>query len=169
MEAISSSDFFVADVSYLNFNVTFELGYAIGRGKPALLTRLAAVVASKIDVDEVGIFDTIGYQKYNNRYELEGLLRRAPGGSLLPRSIELNAKAPVYLIDTRFQTDHITRLISRVKKARLSFRSFDPGEQPRMSAPDAILQVAQSYGVLLHLLPTSINTDFRGAFTVTAV
>jgi hypothetical protein len=165
---ISESDFFVADISYLNFNVTFELGYAIGRGKPILLTRLAAVGTSKINIDEVGIFDTIGYSSYNNRYDITRLLHHRPTASLLSGSVELNQKAPVYLIDARFKTDHITRLISRVKKARLFYRSFDPSEQPRMSAPDAILQVAESFGVLLHLLPSSIDGaavhNLRAAF-----
>jgi len=44
-----------------------------------------------------------------------------------------------------------------VKKARLFFRSFDPNEQPRLSAFEAIQQVAQSYGVLLYLLPTGVK------------
>lgn len=164
---ISESDFFIADVSYLNFNVTFEVGYAIGRGKPILLTRMEAVGASKVDIDEVGIFDTIGYSKYNNQSDIKQLLVERPT-ALLPIAVPQNKRAPVYLIESKFQTDHITRLVSRIKKARLFFRSFDPAEQPRMSAPDAILQVAQSYGVLLHLLPASIDDaivhNLRAAF-----
>lgn len=119
-------------------------------------------------VDEIGIFDTIGYQTYNNRNDIHRLLRTPPVAPLLPPTVERNRSAPVYLIDSTFQTDHITRLISRVKKARLFFRSFDPVEQPRMSAPDAIVQVAQSFGVLLHLLPTAIEGapvhNLRAAF-----
>ena len=50
-----------------------------------------------------------------------------------------------------------TALISRVKKARLFYRSFDPRESPRLSATEAVEQVAQSFGVLLHLLPGNIT------------
>lgn len=149
----------VADVSYLNFNVTFEIGYAIGIGKPLVVTRLAAVAmhSNKL-IDEVGIFDTLGYSKYDNRDDLGTILAAAPSTPPLafPRD-NLNSKAPVYLIETKFKTDAATRIISRVKKAGLFYRSFDPTEQARLSAPDAIANVAQSYGVLLHLLPKDIE------------
>ena len=46
-------------------------------------------------------------------------------------------------------------LVSRVKKARLFYRSFDPNEQPRLSAHDAIQNVAQSFGVIVPLRPDS--------------
>jgi hypothetical protein len=92
---------------------------------------------------EVGIVDTIGYQHYNNRDDIRRLMQARSTTSLLPGSVEQNQKAPVYLIDSKCQTDHITRLISRVKKARSCFRSFDPVEQPRMSAPDAVVQISQ--------------------------
>jgi hypothetical protein len=59
---------------------------------------------------------------------------------------------PVYLIEARIRTDPVTRIISRVKKARLFFRSYDPQESARLSGSDAFTQVAESYGVLLHLL-----------------
>lgn len=169
LTSIATSDVLVADISKLNFNVTFEVGYAIGRGKPIMLTRMGAMgPVGAGGVDEIGIFDTIGYQTYNNRNDIHRLLQTPPVAPLLPPSVERNRSAPVYLIDSTFQTDHITRLISRVKKARLFFRSFDPVEQPRMSAPDAIVQVAQSFGVLLHLLPTAIEGapvhNLRAAF-----
>ena len=166
--SISTAEFLVADISKLNFNVTFEIAYAIGRGKPVMLVRMGAMGPVGGGVDEVGLFDTIGYKTYNNRDEVRGLLQAPPTMPLLPQNIERNHSAPVYLIDSQFQTDHITRLISRVKKARLFFRSFDPVEQPRMSAPDAIAQVGQSFGVLLHLLPSTIEGasvhNLRAAF-----
>src|SRR5258707_12805976 len=69
----------------------------------------------------------------------------------------LNQNAPIYLVEARFRTDSVTRIISRVKKARLFYRSFDSRESPRLSGSDAFEQVAQSNGVLLHLLPERIS------------
>jgi hypothetical protein len=46
-------------------------------------------------------------------------------------------------------------LISGIKKAKLFFRSFDAEEQGRMSAQDAIKNVAMSHGVIVPLLPQS--------------
>lgn len=39
LEGIDSCSFLVADISVLNFNVTYEIGYAIGKGKRVLLTK----------------------------------------------------------------------------------------------------------------------------------
>jgi nucleoside 2-deoxyribosyltransferase len=40
IEGIDSCDFLVADISVMNFNVTYEIGYAIGKGKRVLLTKI---------------------------------------------------------------------------------------------------------------------------------
>src|SRR5436305_6180880 len=54
-ENIDSSDFVVADITYLNLNVTYEVGYAIGRSKRAILTRHTEF-AGDIDLaDDIGI------------------------------------------------------------------------------------------------------------------
>jgi len=83
---------------------------------------------------------------------LRGFDSTLPIRSLPP----LNRQAPVFLTQVRYKTDSVTRIISRVKKARLFFRNFDPGESPRLSGPDAFRHIAESYGVLLHLLPAHI-------------
>ncbi len=77
-------------------------------------------------------------------------------------------KSPVYLLEGYHKTDFATRIISRIKKARFLFRSFDPNEQPRLSANDAINQVAESHGVVVPFLSNDA-VDFeihnmRGAF-----
>jgi len=108
-------------------------------------------------VADVGIFDTLGYRQYENAIELETIIRGATDPTPSLRNIyPLNQNAPVYLIESRFRTDSVTRIISRLKKARLFFRSFDPQESPRLSGSEAFEQIAQSNGVLLHLLPAQI-------------
>jgi hypothetical protein len=144
----------IADITQLNFNVAYEIGFALGRGKRVVLTRLKGVTANPPLAADVGIFDTLGYLEYQNAAELEGIIRGVTDASPSLRNIyPLNQNVPVYLIEARFRTDPVTRIISRVKKARLFFRSFDPQETPRLSGSEAFEQVAQSFGVLLHLLP----------------
>jgi hypothetical protein len=144
----------IADITQLNFNVAYEIGFALGRGKRVVLTRLKGFTANPPLAADVGIFDTLGYLEYQNAAELEGIIRGVTDPSPSLRNIyPLNQNVPVYLIEARFRTDPVTRIISRVKKARLFFRSFDPQETPRLSGSEAFEQVAQSFGVLLHLLP----------------
>ena len=49
----------------------------------------------------------------------------------------------------------VTAMIARLKKARYRYRSFIPGEDVRLSAVDAIRQVASSSGVLVTLEESS--------------
>ncbi|MDN8812074.1 hypothetical protein Q0M12_13825, partial [Staphylococcus aureus] len=87
-----------------------------------------------------------GFQEYQNSPELSGFLNNASAWKSIDVSAALNLKAPVYLLDTPHKTDWSTRIISRIKKGGFIFRNFDPNETPRLSAYDAINQVAQSYG-----------------------
>src|SRR5260221_13928688 len=64
----------IADITRLNFNVIYEIGYAIGRGKPVYIVRNSAFEVEKISLAELGVFDTLGYEFYNNADELTALL-----------------------------------------------------------------------------------------------
>jgi hypothetical protein len=165
---IGSSDFLVADVSVLNFNVTYEVGFAIGRRKRLLLVRLSALKESE-EARALGIFDTIGHKSYENSADLATVLKSVVDLSPIELGIAVpNRAAPVYLLLPRFKTDLITHVVSRVKKAKLGFRSFDPVEYPRLSAIEAIKNVVASHGVLLPLLPSELQDanlhNLRAAF-----
>lgn len=166
---INEGDLLVADITRLNFNVVFEIGYAIGARKRVYLICNSGIVGSSDLIREVGIFDTLGYTKYANSPGLAELLRGITDAEPLNfDGTRINAGAPAYVVLPRTKTDAEIRLISRIKKARLGFRSFDPEEQGRLAAGDAIENVAQSHGVVTMLLPkdrvdASVH-NYRAAF-----
>ncbi|MEN3329390.1 MAG: hypothetical protein V7638_4197 [Acidobacteriota bacterium] len=168
LSQIDEGNVLIADITRLNFNVTFEIGYAIGRGKRIALIKNSSLTGSEELIRQVGIFDTLGYQSYSNSSELANFLRNLIDLRPLAISETINTSAPVYLLLPRVKTDIEIRTIARIKKARLFFRTFDPEERPRLSASDAIENVAQSHGVLTLLLPkdridASVH-NFRAAF-----
>src|SRR5207249_10912818 len=61
LDQISSAAFVVADVSRLNFNVVYEVGFSIGKQKRVILLRNRAIRRDERLARETGIFDTIGY------------------------------------------------------------------------------------------------------------
>jgi len=160
--------FLVADISVLNFNVTYEIGYAIGKRKRILLTKNKSIKEGTLTIREVGIFDTLGYSEYQNSAELSNFINSVNHFSPLNIPNKINFKSPVYLLEGMHKTDWASRIVSRIKKARFLFRSFDPNEQPRLSANDAIDQVSQSHGIVVPLLSnTTVGSDvhnMRGAF-----
>lgn len=169
MKELDDADLVVLDITRLNFNVTFEAGYAMAKHKkvlPAVNTSLKPVVK---EISQLGLFDTIGYESYQSSVELSKLVNVSlmkPGMEL--RVFDIDHSAPVYVLDTLHKTDASLRIASKIKKARIRFRSFDPKEQARLSANEAYRNVSQSVAVVINLL-SSQATDFeynnlRGAF-----
>lgn len=64
VEAIYKSDFFCADLTGLNDNVLFEIGYAIGINKPIWLIFDTTHTESVRRYREIDFFSTIGYSAY---------------------------------------------------------------------------------------------------------
>ena len=153
-EGLQTSNVLVADITTLNFNVTFEIGYAIGIGRRIFLTKSSVYNSDDEDdaIDRIGIFDTLGYKKYANSDELSQLISSISDVHPIETKVISNLNTPVYLLETPLHSDIMTKIISRIKKARLFYRSFVPTEEIRMSAIDAIDHVASSYGVVIPLL-----------------
>jgi hypothetical protein len=169
LRQIAQSDLVVADISTLNFNVTYEIGYAVGQKKGLLLTRYAALGADTRYLTEIGIFDTIGFKPYENSNELRQLIEHQD----VTKSIEFDAntiarRQPLYLLDGKVKTDHLVRIKSRIKKSLIFFREFDPLETARLSPFEAISNVAQSAGIVTSFLTKehrdSLSHNLRSAF-----
>lgn len=168
LKGIDESDFLIADITKLNFNVTYEIGYAIGKSKRVLLTKNKSIESSDLKIEDIGIFDTLGYREYQNSSELKSFILEASKKSPLETSVKHNRHAPVYFLETPYKTDWSNRIISRIKKSGYIFRNFDPNEQPRLSAYDGINQVASSYGIVVPLLSKAASGNnahnIRAAF-----
>ena len=158
---IDDCAFLAADVTRLNFNVTYEIGYAIGRNRRILLTRNSSITADDSLIREMGIFDTLGYKSYSNDRTLAGILRTVSDFRTFElRTDGISVNQPVYIVLPKTKNDYEIHLLSQVKKAKLRFRSFDPDEQPRLSGGEAIRNVAASYGIVVPLI-SSNRRDFQ--------
>src|SRR6266480_1895719 len=63
-QEIDAGDLFVGDISVLNFNVIYEIGYAIGKKKRVIITRNLSITGKSTEITDLGVFDTIGYKDY---------------------------------------------------------------------------------------------------------
>ena len=85
-KAIRSAKSIIGDITTLNFNVLFELGYALGLGKPVLPIRDSSYERDKKLFEELGIFDTLGYQDFRNSSDLTKIVTTK---ELNPRSTNI--------------------------------------------------------------------------------
>ena len=158
LNKIDHSDFIIADITRLNFNVTFEIGYAIGKDKRVILVVNLSNPAKK-EIDHLGIYDTIGYKEYENSEELRKYIYAVEDVSpLYFPEIDIDVSAPIFILDTLYKTDSSIRIISKIKKSGIKYRSYDPIEQARLSTLEAYQNVKKSVAVVIHLLSQS-STD----------
>ena len=152
-EHIASSDMLFADVTVMNFNVTFEIGYALGLGKRVHLVRDKNIGRQASLITRIGIFDTLGFKSYTEGMTLAGILRNAQPDKAISLNKNPNYSAPVYVLNTPKSNAPMLAIAGRVKKARLGFKSFIPQEESRLSAIKAVDDVSACLGVIVPLLP----------------
>lgn len=158
---IQDSDFLAADITKLNFNVAYEIGYAIGKAKRVVLTKDYAIQGDDDLIKEVGLFDTLGYRAYANENELSSIMKSIHDTRPIPiNQTPINTSSPVYIVMPKNKTPFEVRLIARVKKAKLSFRSFDPDEESRLSLSVAVRNIITSHGIIVTLLPSNRQDCF---------
>ena len=101
LEKIQAAPFVVADLTRLNFYVTFEVGYAMGQEKRVVLVLNRAIEPETKDITQLGVFDTLGHREYTNAQELLSILENVMQTSPLRfPAIDLDRSAPIYLLDT---------------------------------------------------------------------
>lgn len=171
IEGIDESAYVVADITYLNLNVIYEVGYAIGRSKRVFLIRHAPTVGDKADANSAGIFDTLGYYEYSDVDTLTSRLTAHIDPTPLSTSFPLNRKSLIYVVEPPSRNQALKVLLSRLKKAGYRYhRSFNPDEDLRLSASEAVRQVAESSGVALPLQDSTVEgarlQDIRSMFVL---
>jgi hypothetical protein len=164
-KAIRFTKLVVADVTTLNFNLLFEIGFALGLGMPVLPIRDTSNIRDAKDFEELGILDTFGYFDYHNVAELrDGVLARRGSPPLNIQAPSLNQQQPLFVVKSPVENDGMIKLMSVIKKSRLRFRTFDSKEVGRISLHDAYKQAVSSRAVILHLLgPDTIGATVHNA------
>jgi hypothetical protein len=143
----------IADVTTLNFNLLFEIGYAMGLGVPVVTVRDTSFQKDQRIFDELGLFDTYGYLDFENSQSLaEAILKQNAAPAFAAQIPAVSKDQPLFVMKSHIHNDGMIKLMSALKKSGLRFRSFDPRETPRISVHDAFKQVFSSMGVIVHLL-----------------
>jgi len=159
-KAIRFADAIFVDVTTLNFNLLFEIGYALGLNQPIVPIRDTTVVKDEKDFNDLGLLDTLGYLDFQNSPQLtDSILKRLPVSAIPTPPAEINMHAPLYVLKGPHETDGEIKLLSEIKKSRVFFRTYDVVETPRLSLHEIRKQINASLGVVAHL----INKDRKGS------
>src|ERR1700686_1817024 len=114
----------IADVTTMNFNLLFEIGFAIGLGIPVLPVRDSSFIKDAKIFNELGLIDTLGYFDFQNSTDIvKELLGSGRQSQLFPTLQPVDKERPIYLMKSPTQSEGMVRLMSSVKKSGLRFRS----------------------------------------------
>jgi hypothetical protein len=152
-KAMRYSTTVVADVTTLNFNVLFEIGFALGLGLPVIPIRDQSYVTDQRQFEELEVLDTLGYLDFSNGPQLASdLVGRLPGDPLPALDDDIALDSPLYVMRGPIDTEGTIRLLSAIKKSRIKFRTYDPKESSRLSLPEVRRQLSRSVGLIGYLL-----------------
>ena len=165
-EWIESADVFIADLSTPNFNVTYEIGYALGLQKPIRLIRSRHIDFAP--VRKIGLFDTLAHDPYDYQTALTKIFK-LPVTANRWKFAARNREQPIFIAQPPRIMDWSRRATSAIKKiARLKFRNFNPSEISRLTSTEAFEDVSSSFGVVTFWLDEdsddAIKHNQRAAF-----
>lgn len=166
---IRAADVVLADITYDNFNVYYEIGFAIARDKPIIPLVNTSIENAARRARELGLFDTIGWLTYTNS---DDLLRRLPNWRKEAWAVNYRRNKdhaqPLFVLDTMTKSNYRNYVYSAIAGSHVKSRSLDPYEVPRLSIHYAIQEVSVSSGVIVMLMqPDMINArenNLRAAF-----
>jgi hypothetical protein len=161
-DQIDDSDFFCADITTINPNVMFELGFAIARDKRIWLIRDNSYVDSKAEFEQLRLLTTVGYRSYTNVEQIiKGFFADKPhltlGDTIFRESIDpllgpSNNHEPFVYLKSRHDTEGSVR-VSRVMDGLTPKPILD---DPRESSVQPLYWYGQKLlyapGVLVHFL-----------------
>ncbi len=161
-DKIDDSDFFCADITTINPNVMFELGFAIARDKRIWLVRDDSYVDSKAEFEQLRLLTTVGYRSYTNAGQIiNGFVTDNPHltleDTIFRKSIEpllgpSKTHVPFLYLKSRHDTEGSVR-VSRVMDGLTPKPILD---DPRESSVQPLYWYGQKIlhapGVLVHLL-----------------
>ena len=105
-DSIRAVDVLICDITMPNLNVYYEIGFAVGLGKAIAPTVNTSFADAEAEIQEDGLFDTIGYRSYENSQELTQILGSLPTANLVDLYAKpINVKQPLYVLDTFRKTD----------------------------------------------------------------
>ena len=152
-KALRGTEAVIADVTTLNFNVLFEIGFALGLGLPVIPIRDKTYDLDKKAFTDLGLLDTIGYVDFSNSDGLTDAIRERLPAVPLPRPPKKTyLDTPIYVLKGPVETEGAIQLLSALKKSALRFRTYDPVETPRLALTEARRQVSGSAGLVANLL-----------------
>ncbi|EEM37569.1 hypothetical protein P9Y62_07565 [Bacillus thuringiensis] len=149
LNAIEKCDLFICDLTYLNFNVLYELGYAIAKQKKIWITLNTSHENAVSNYKSLSIMSTIGFSGYENSNQLaENFFSEIPhedSKTVNIKAQQVDMSKNILHLKCVAATNASTSVTAFLNKAKLPKKVDDPYEE------------SQPLSWYLNLLPNSLG------------
>lgn len=157
-EEIDRSEIFACDLTYINHNVLFELGYAIGRRKKLLIFLNDSVFGAKENYGKLKLLKNVGYSRFNNYKEIlvELQEKEKMKTDLLEQVINLekiqNDDNDIFYITSKVKNQAFLELSEYINSTNLRVVNDDTSEVEYQPLYWYIKNLYSSSYILIHLV-----------------
>ena len=161
-DEIDRSDIFICEITHLNPNVLFELGYAVAKNKRVWLVLDNSYPNASSNFKQVKALTTIGYSPYHNANELRAeFLREHPyldkentlySKIIQPILLSQPRKPSLLYLKSSIETVPSTRLTRLINQSSIPIITDDPAEVAIQSIVWYVENVYHCCAVIAHLL-----------------
>ena len=169
-QKIDESEFFCADVTGINPNVMFELGYAIATDKRVWLVRDESYIDTKKEFDQLRVLTTVGFRPYTNSDQLiKGLVADRPQetledtiwkNSIEPVLVKQTIDKSVLYLKNQHETEASIKVTRSLEDSRVPMTISDPRESSVRPAYWYAQHLWDSPGLVVHF-SSSVREGFR--------
>lgn len=160
-EAIEQRDIFVCDLTNLNHNVLFELGYAIAKKRRIWILLDPSIEKSQADYEKFKLLTTVGYSPYRNHHEIvNAFYNETPYLDLestiyrdsIESVIRYHETPTLLYLKSGIETEASVQLSRRVHRTQIPIIVDDPNEVRIQTLSWYAEKAYNAYAVIAHFL-----------------
>lgn len=168
MKSIDKCDFFLCDITNLNDNVLYELGYSIGKDKPVRLFINKGFKDVEQRNREFDVLTTVGYQFYINSGDLakyiwkltEDTEKNTLLSALSQKNIDFSEREFLFMKSIR-ETEYCSWITREIDRLECEYDTDDPLEVVNQSLEWYMSELIQSNGFIAYLQDDLEGADIR--------
>lgn len=160
-KTIDDSEIFCADLTGINPNVLFELGYAIATDKRIWISLDRSYADFKKQFEQLRVFTTVGYADYRNSRDIADAFysdqpyedsRATLHGSIIEPSLHAQLPEKLFYAKSSIESEASIRITERVTASVIPQIIDDPLEAQIQTLTWYGTQIYSSLGVVCHLI-----------------
>lgn len=153
LRSIDECDLFICDLTYLNYNVLYELGYAISKGKKLWITLNSSHHNATLNYRSFTLLSTVGHVRYQNSKDIvDAFFSEVPYEYSNKPDITLNSgdiSRHLIYMKCATNTNASSKVTTAIEKSQVPTKMADPyeGSEPLSWYLDLL---PNAFGIVIH-------------------